>query len=65
MAKLKKSRKKKKKTKNEVHEKILSVKELYKENWNFKNQALNEIENETSKFKISKQEVRFLFHLYF
>ena len=65
MAKLKKSRKKKKKAKNQVHEKVLSVKELYKENWDFKNQALNDIENETSKFKINKQEVRFLFYLYF
>lgn len=57
MAKLKRTHKKRKNQKKEIHNKLVEIKELHEECSTFKLQALDKIDEANSEFRAYKQEV--------
>lgn len=57
MAKLKKSRRKRKTAKRKVHNKIGEIKSLHEESNIFKNNALDQIDEASNEFRVYKQNV--------
>lgn len=57
MAKLKKSRRKRKTSKRKTHNKITEIKSMHEEANTFKNDALDQIDEANSEFRVYKQNV--------